>query len=161
ADSAGRPSGAAPLHPPACSTGFCDGSSARLACGGAALPMGARLIRQRFSKICLDTYIRVLAYCGHGIGVRNYCGAEPASDLEPAGLVGAVGGRDRAAAGDDAAGRIEASAGAARSWFRGVHGGCTTPSLPAEAGAVQGSGSVAGAVPAVLGRTRGRSGTTP
>src|SRR6185312_5531166 len=82
--------------------------------------------------ICLDTYMLLGVYQGHGIGVRNHCGAEPPRDIEPPGLVATVRGRDRASASYAAAGRVQAPAGAARGRFRGIHGGCAAPSLPAE-----------------------------
>ena len=71
-------------------------------------------------------------YEERGIRIRNHCRAEPPRDLEPAGLVTTVGGRDRAATSHAAADRVKAPAGAARGRFRGVHGGCTAPSLQAE-----------------------------
>src|SRR5215472_16943200 len=99
--------------------------------------MGAPKRIRRFStgwaKICLDTYMLCSVYKEHGIGVRNHCGADPPGDLEPAGLVRTVGGRDRAAASYDAADRVEAPARAARGRFRGVHRGRTAPSLQTEA----------------------------
>src|SRR4029079_6077387 len=41
--------------------------------------------------ICLDTYILIGVYQGHGICVRNHCRAEPPRDIEPPGLVPTVG----------------------------------------------------------------------
>src|SRR6476646_2606799 len=99
-------------------------------------------------------------YQEHGI-FRNHCGAEPPRDPEPAGLVAAVGGRDRASASNDAADRVKTPASAARGRFRGIHGGCTAPSLPAETGTVSGAGCLAGSVPSVLVRARGCSRTPP
>src|SRR5579872_4035277 len=84
--------------------------------------------------ICLDTYILNGVYKESGIRVRNHCGAEPPRDLEPAGLVATVGGRDRASASYAAADGVQAPAGAARGRLRRIHGGCTAPSLPSEAG---------------------------
>ena len=92
---------------------------------------------------------------GYGISIRDHCRAEPARDIEPAGLVPTVGGRDRASASYDAADRIEAPPRAARGGFRGIYGGRTAPSLPAEAGAVSGDGYLAGSVPPVLVGSRG------
>ena len=92
-------------------------------------------------------------YKESGICVRNHCGAEPPRDLEPPGLVRTVGGRDRASASDAAADRVKAPARAARRRFRGIHGGRTAPSLPAEARTASGAGCLAGSVPSVLVRS--------
>src|SRR6185369_17190742 len=113
----------------------------RASTGGTSRPVGKRpraharnssapLKLQLF--ICLDTYILLGVYTAHGIRIRNHCGAEPPRDIGPPGLVPTVGGRDRASASYAAAGRIQAPAGAARGRFRGIHGGCAAPSLPAE-----------------------------
>src|SRR5215471_7662205 len=56
-----------------------------------------------FSIICLDTYIPIGVYTKDGIGIRNYCRAEPLGDLEPLGLIAAVRGGDRTSASDVAA----------------------------------------------------------
>src|SRR5262249_13559196 len=69
----------------------------------------------------------------HGIGIRDHCGAKPPRDIESAGLVGAVGGRNRASTSDAAADCVQAPASPARGRVRGIHGGRTAPSLPAEA----------------------------
>ena len=82
--------------------------------------------------ICLDTYMLCGVYREDGNSIRDHCGAEPPSDTELAGLVGAVGGRDRASASDDPAHRIKAPASAARGGFCGIHGRRAAPSLPAE-----------------------------
>ena len=111
--------------------------------------------------ICLDTYMPVRVYKESGICLRNHCGAEPPRDLEPPGLVTTVGGRDRASASYAAADRVKAPARAARGRFRGIHGGRTAPSLPAEAGTISGGGYVAGSVPPVLVRSPGCSRTPP
>src|SRR5712671_5425122 len=100
-------------------------------------------------------------YEEHGICIRNYCGAEPAGDIEPAGLVTTVGGRDRARTWYDAADGIKAPAGAARGRFRGIHGGRTAPSVPAETGITSGTGCLAGSVPPVLVCSRRCSRTAP
>src|SRR5437667_1363428 len=105
--------------------------------------------------------MRCGVYTGNGICVRNHCGAEPPRDIEPPGLVPAVGWRDRASAWYAAADRVEAPARAARGRFRGIHGGRTTPSLPAEARTATGGGCLAGSVPSVLVRSRGCSRTPP
>src|SRR5258708_16396156 len=98
-------------------------------------------------------------YEEHGNRVRNYCGAEPPRDTEPAGLVTTVGWRDRESAWYDAADGVKAPAGAARGRFRGIHGGRTAPSLPAETGITSGTGCLARSVPPVLVRSRGFSRT--
>ena len=82
--------------------------------------------------IYLDTYMLCGVYQESGIRVRNHCGAEPPRDIEPSGLVTTVGWRDRASASYAAADRVKAPASAARGRFRGIHGGRTAPSLPAE-----------------------------
>src|SRR5438876_8782355 len=96
-----------------------------------------------------------------GIGVRNHSGAEPPRDIAPPGLVPAVGGRDRASASYAAADRVKAPASAARGRFRGIHGGRTAPSLPAETRTISGGGCLAGSVPPVLVRSRRCSRTPP
>src|SRR5712691_8935883 len=100
-------------------------------------------------------------YQESGICVRNHCGAEPPRDIEPPGLVTTVGWRDRASASYAAADRVKAPASAARGRFRGIHGGRTAPSLPAEARTASGGGCLAGSVPPVLVRSRGCSRTPP
>ena len=100
-------------------------------------------------------------YQESGICVRDHCGAEPPRDIEPPGLVTAVGGRDRASASYAAADRVKAPASAARCRFRGIHGGRTAPSLPAETGTTSGDRCLAGSVPPVLVRSRGCSRTPP
>src|SRR5580692_2015609 len=99
--------------------------------------------------ICLDTYILRGVYQEYG-SVRNHCGAEPPRDPEPAGLVGTVGGRDRASTWDAAADRVKAPAGAARGGFRGIHGGRTAASVPVETWTISGVRCLAGSVPPVL-----------
>src|SRR5580693_7211938 len=100
-------------------------------------------------------------YTGYGIRIRGYCGTEPARDTEPPGLVSTVGGRDRASTSYAAADRVKAPARAARRRFRGIHGGRTAPSLPAEARTASGSRCLAGSVPPVLVRSRGCARTPP
>src|SRR5438128_4941616 len=100
-------------------------------------------------------------YQESGICVRNHCGAEPPRDIEPPGLVTTVGGRDRASASYAAADRVKAPASAARGRFRGIHGGRTAPSLPAEARTASGGGCLAGSVPPVMVRSRRCSRTPP
>src|SRR5712691_10024369 len=87
--------------------------------------------------------------------------AEPPRDIKPPGLVTTVGWRDRASTSCAAADRVKAPASAARGRFRGIHGGRTAPSLPAEARTISGGGCLAGAVPPVLVRSRGCAGTAP
>jgi len=70
-------------------------------------------------------------------------------------------GRDRSSTSYAAADRIKAPASAARGRFRGIHGGRTAPSLPAEARTASGGGCLAGSVPPVLVRSRGCSRTPP
>src|SRR5215831_10504690 len=100
-------------------------------------------------------------YKRSGICVRSHRGAEPPRDIEPPGLVTTVGGRDRASASHAAADRVQAPASAARGRFRGINGGRTAPSLPAETGTASGGGCLAGAVPPLLVRSRGCSRTPP
>src|SRR6202158_2540626 len=111
--------------------------------------------------IFLYKYIYYRVYKGNGICVRNHCGAEPPRDIEPPGLVPTVGWRDRASASYAAADRVKAPASAARGRFRGIHGGCTAPSLPTEARITSGGGCLAGSVPPVLVRSRRCSRTPP
>src|SRR5579862_4647168 len=106
-------------------------------------------------------YMPYTVYKKGGIRVRNYCGAEPARDLEPPPLVPTVGRGDRAPASNAAAGGIQAPAGAARSRFRRIHSGRTAASVPAETGAPAGGRCLAGSVPPVLVGSRGRARTTP
>src|SRR5205809_8105117 len=82
--------------------------------------------------IYLDTYMPCGVYQKSGICVRDHCGAEPPRDVESSGLVTTVGWRDRASAPYATADRVKAPARAARGRFRGIHGGRTAPSLPAE-----------------------------
>src|SRR5207302_8651774 len=100
-------------------------------------------------------------YQKSGICVRNHCRAEPPRDIEPPGLVTTVGWRDRAPASYAAAERVKAPASAARGRFRGIHGGRTAPSVPAETRTTSGGRCVAGSVPPVLVRSRRCSRTPP
>src|SRR5437667_122518 len=100
-------------------------------------------------------------YQERGICVRNHCGAEPPRDIETPGLVPTVGGRDRASASYAAADRVKAPASAARGRFRGIHGGRTAPSLPAETGTTSGGRCLAGSAPSLLVRSRGCSRPPP
>src|SRR2546423_5785885 len=102
---------------------------------------------------------RVYKKCG--VCVRNHCGAEPPRDIESPGLVTTVGWRDRASASYAAADRVKALASAARGRFRGIHGGRTAPSLPAETWTISGGGCLAGSVPPVLVGSRRCSRTLP
>jgi len=92
-------------------------------------------------------------YMQHGICVRDHWGAEPAGDIEPSGLLTAVGRGDRAPTPYATANGVEALASATRGWFRGIHGGRTAPPLPTETGAISGSGRVVGSVSPVLVRS--------
>src|SRR5690242_18344743 len=100
-------------------------------------------------------------YKGSGIRVRNHCGAEPARDLEPAGVLTTVGGRDRASTSDASADRLKTPASAARCRFCRIHDRRAAPSVPAEARTTSGVGCLAGSVPAVLVRSRRCSRTPP
>src|ERR1700688_1988076 len=100
-------------------------------------------------------------YQENGICVRNPCGAEPPRDIEPAGLVPTVGGRDRASTSYGAADCVKAPARAARGRFCGIHGGRTAPSLPAETRTTAAGGCLARSVPSVLVRSPRCSGTPP
>src|SRR5215831_15156103 len=111
--------------------------------------------------IYLDTYILCGVYEEGGICVRNHCGAEPPRDLEPSRLLTTVGWRDRASASYAAANRVKAPASAARGRFRGIHGGRTAPSLPAETRTASGGGCLAGSVPSLLVRSRRCARTLP
>src|SRR5437867_7840179 len=113
------------------------------------------------SLIYLDTHMLCGVYQERGICVRNHCGAEPPRDIGPPGLVTTVGGRDRASAAYAAADRVQAPASAARGRFRGIHGGRTAPSLPAEARTASGGRCLAGSVPSALVRSRRCSRTPP
>src|SRR5580700_4815615 len=100
-------------------------------------------------------------YRKSGICIRNHCGAEPPRDIEPAGLVTTVGGRDRASTAYAAADRVKTPASATRGRFRRIHGGRTAPSLPTETWTTSGVGCLAGSVPSVLVRSRRCSRTPP
>src|SRR4029077_14966840 len=95
-------------------------------------------------------YMLCRVYKANGICLRNHCGAEPPRDTEPPGLVTTVGWRDRAPASYAATDRAQAPARAARGRLRGIHGGRTAPSLPAEARTISGGGCLGGSVPPVL-----------
>src|SRR5262249_15887466 len=100
-------------------------------------------------------------YTERGIRVRDYCGAEPKGDFEPAGFGRTVGWRVRAPVSYGAGDGVQAPAGAPRGRFRRIHGGRTAPSLPAEARTTRGSGCVAGSLPPILVRPCGCSRTPP
>src|SRR5215472_16887 len=100
-------------------------------------------------------------YNERGIRIRNHCRAEPPRDTEPPGLVPTIGWRHRASASDVAADGVQAPAGAAPGRFRGIHGGRTAPSLPAETRTISGDGCLAVSVPPVLVHSRGCSRTLP
>src|SRR5580698_3215632 len=100
-------------------------------------------------------------YQESGICVRSHRGAKPPRDIEPPGLLTTVCWRDRASTSYAAAGRVKAPASAARGRFRGIHGGRTAPSLPAEACTTSGGGCVARSVPPVLVRSCGCPRTPP
>src|SRR5437016_6548931 len=100
-------------------------------------------------------------YEASGICVRNHCGAEPPRDIEPPGFVTTVGGSARASASYAAADRVKAPASVARGRVRGIHGGRTAPSLPAETRTTSRGGYLAGSVPPVLVGARRCSRTPP
>src|SRR5208282_2443267 len=100
-------------------------------------------------------------YMKRGICLRNHCRTEPPRDPESSGVIATVGGGDRAPTSDDAADRVQASAGAARRRFRGIHGRRAAASLPAESGTVAGGRRLAGSVPPVLVGSSGCSRTPP
>src|SRR5215470_15483689 len=102
-----------------------------------------------------------LYMCRHGIVVCDRCGAESAGDPEPARLLRALGGRDRARARRVPAVRLQAPAGPARGGIRGIPNRGAAPPLSTAPGAVQGARRVAHHVPAVLGKARRCPGTTP
>src|SRR6266849_2818988 len=105
--------------------------------------------------IYLDTYMPCGVYEENGICLRNHCRAEPPCDTEPPSLIPTVGWRDQASASYAAADRVKAPARAARGRFRGIHGGRTAPSLPAEARTASGGACLARSVPPVVVRSRG------
>jgi hypothetical protein len=82
--------------------------------------------------IYLDKHMLGGVYEESGICIRNHCGAEPPGYIEPPGLVPTIGGRDRASTWYAADDGVKTSARAACGRFRGIHGGRTAPSLPAE-----------------------------
>lgn len=128
------------------------------AAGGRAKPDTGQ---RRADLICLDTYIPCGVYVRSGIRIRSHCGTEPPRNPEPAGLLRAVGGRDRASPSYAAADRIQASACAARERICRGHGGCAAPPLPAKAGTPAGAGRLARSVPPILVPPRGCSGAPP
>ena len=120
-----------------------------------------RTLNETGPIICLDTHILRGVYQESGVSVRSHCGTEPPCDIEPSGLVTTVGWRDRGPASHGAADRVQAPASASRGRFRGIHGGRSAPSLPAETGTTSGGRCLAGSVPPVLVRSRGCSRTPP
>src|SRR4029079_18183148 len=96
-----------------------------------------------------------------GIRVRDYRGAQSPRHIEPAGFVGAVGRRDRAATGDAAADRLEAPPRAARRRPRRIRGGRTAPAVQAETTTAAGGGRLAGSIPEVLVHSRRCARTPP
>ena len=105
------------------------------------------------SFIYLDKYMLSGVYQKSGICLRHHRGTEPPRDIEPPGLVTTVGWSDRASTWYAADDRVQAPASAARGRLRGIHGGRTAPSLPAEARTTSGGGCLAGSVPSVLVRS--------
>src|SRR5438128_1659532 len=84
------------------------------------------------SFIYIDKYMLSGVYQKSGICLRHHRGTEPPRDIEPPGLVTTVGWSDRASTWYAADDRVQAPASAARGRLRGIHGGRTAPSLPAE-----------------------------
>ena len=136
-------------------------SGFRDACQACIQTVRPRTLNETTVIICLDTYILRGVYQESGISVRSHCGAEPPRDIEPPGLVTTVGWRDRRSASHGAADRVQAPASAARGRFRGIQGGRSASSLPAETGTTSGGRCLAGSVPPVLVRSRGCSRTPP
>src|SRR5882672_10583410 len=93
---------------------------------------GGKRVLEILCRIYLDTYMLRGVYQEHGIRFRHHCRAEPPRDLEPSGVVRTVRGRDRASTSYVATHGVQAPARAPRCRFRGIHGGRTAPSLPAE-----------------------------
>src|SRR5262249_30947158 len=112
-------------------------------------------------KICLDTYIRIDVYIGHGICLRNYCRAESPRHPQPPRFFRAIRRRNRAPPSHVAAQRLQAPARSARCRFRGVHRGRSTTPLPPETRTVSGTRLLARAVPPVLVRASRRSRALP
>src|ERR1041384_4027717 len=100
--------------------------------------------------LCLDRHITSGLYCDHGDLVRRRRGAPSTGHPEPAALLGALGGRDRAQASTLAAVRLQAPARAARGGVRGItHRSAAAPLSPAT-GAAEGARRLAGSLPALL-----------
>src|SRR5690349_7156259 len=93
--------------------------------------------------------------------IRDHCGAEPAGDLESAGLFRAVRRGDRAAAWHGPADRVQTPARATRGWFRGVYSGRSAPLLSVEAWTAAGTRRMVGPVPPLLVGSRRCSGAPP
>lgn len=117
-------------------------------------PARASDLRRSILIICLDRYMPSGVYKESGFCFRSHRRAEPPRHIEPPGLIAALGRRDRTSASYAAAGRVQAPASPAGCRFRGIHGGCTAPSLPAETGTAAGTRCLAGSVPPILVRPR-------
>src|SRR5437588_8769078 len=100
-------------------------------------------------------------YVCRGIFVCHRRGAEPAGHPEPAALVRALGGRDRAQASTVAAVRLQAPASAARGRVRGIANRSAAAPLSAETGAAHGARRMARSLPALLVKARRCPGATP
>src|SRR6185312_12616131 len=96
-----------------------------------------------------------------GICLRHHRGTEPPCNIERPGLLTTVGWSDRAPTWHAADDRVQAPASAARGRLRGIHGGRTAPSLPAETCTTTGGGCLAGSVPPLLVGSPGCSRTPP
>src|SRR5437868_11266334 len=88
--------------------------------------------------IYLDPYMLSGVYSERGICLRNHCRPEPPRDIDASRLVTTVGWADRASTSYASTNRVKAPASAARGRHRGIHGGRTAPSLPAETRAASG-----------------------
>ena len=95
-----------------------------------------------------------------GISLRNHCRAEPPRHPQPSRLLGAVGRRNRASAGNAAASRIQAPAVLRDGRLRGGHRGCAAPSTGSSRNPLGGR-RVAGTVPPLLVPSPRRSGAPP
>src|SRR6185369_17095794 len=115
-------------------------NSRSISIAGRAQSVG--LIRSTF-RPCLDTYILHRVYTESGLAIRNHCGAQPPRDIEPVGLLGTVGRRDRASTSYVAADCVKAPARVARRRVRRILGRCAAPSLPPEAWTTSRAGCVA------------------
>src|SRR5262245_4710985 len=92
----------------------------------------------------------VCAYTWRGIHVRDHRGAEPPGHPQPAGVVGAIGRRDRAPAADASSFGVQAPPRAARGGLRGVARRSPAARLSDPARAAHGGRCLARSLPALL-----------